>query len=95
MESEPETDKNEERGSAPEIAGKNKLVYSDVLVGDVWVASGQSNMEWGIKVRKEYADDIAASEDPLLRLFFVPKNTSLQPLTESGGRRVKRSSIST
>ena len=43
-----------------------------MLVGDVWVASGQSNMEWGIKVRKEYADDIAASEDPLLRLFFVP-----------------------
>ena len=39
-------------------------------------------MEWGIKVRKEYADDIAASEDPLLRLFFVPKNTSLQPLTD-------------
>ena len=63
-------------------SGKNKLAYSDVLVGDVWVASGQSNMEWGIKVRKEYADDIAGSEDPLLRLFFVPKNTALQPLTD-------------
>lgn len=74
--------KTKKEGQLLTIAGKNKLVYSDVLVGDVWVASGQSNMEWGIKVRKEYADDIAASEDPLLRLFFVPKNTSLQPLTD-------------
>ena len=74
--------KTKKEGQTLTIAGKNKLVYSDVLVGDVWVASGQSNMEWGIKVRKEYADDISASEDPLLRLFFVPKNTSLEPLTD-------------
>ena len=74
--------KTKKKGETLTITGKNKLVYSDVLVGDVWVASGQSNMEWGIKVRKEYADDIAHSEDSLLRLFFVPKNTSLQPLSE-------------
>ena len=36
----------------------------------------------GNEGKKEYADDIAASEDPLLRLFFVPKNTSLEPLTD-------------
>lgn len=65
--------KTKKKGETLTITGKNKLVYSDVLVGDVWVASGQSNMEWGIKVRKEYADDIAHSEDSLLRLFFVPK----------------------
>ena len=74
--------KTKKEGQTLTIAGKNKLVYLDVLVGDVWVASGQSNMEWGMKVRKEYADDISASEDPLLRLFFVPKNTSLEPLTD-------------
>ena len=74
--------KTKKDGQTLTIIGKNKLAYSDVLVGDVWVASGQSNMEWGIKVRKEYADDIAGSEDPLLRLFFVPKNTALQPLTD-------------
>lgn len=77
-----EAGKNEEKRRDADYYRKNKLVYSDVLVGDVWVASGQSNMEWGIKVRKEYADDIAHSEDSLLRLFFVPKNTSLQPLSE-------------
>lgn len=70
------------KGQTLTISGKNRLVYSDVLVGDVWVASGQSNMEWGMKVRKEYADDIARSEDALLRLFFVPKNTSLAPLSD-------------
>ena len=53
--------KTKKRGETLTITGKNKLVYSDVLVGDVWVASGQSNMEWGVKVRKEYADDIAHS----------------------------------
>lgn len=74
--------KTKKQGQTLTIAGKNTLVYTDVLVGDVWVASGQSNMEWGIKVRKEYAADIAKADDPLLRLFFVPKNTSLRPLSE-------------
>lgn len=73
MESEPETDKTKKEGQTLTIAGKNKLVYSDVLVGDVWVASGQSNMEWGIKVRKEYADDISASEDPCCVCSLFPR----------------------
>ena len=37
--------KTKKKGETLTITGKNKLVYSDVLVGDVWVASGQSNME--------------------------------------------------
>lgn len=69
------------KGQKLTITGKNSLVYTDVLVGDVWVASGQSNMEWGIK-RKEYVEDVTHAEDSLLRLFFVPKNTSLYPLSD-------------
>jgi sialate O-acetylesterase len=38
-------------------------------------------MEWGIK-NKAYEDDVARSDDPLLRLFFVPKNTSLTRLSD-------------
>lgn len=64
------------------VTGRNKIVYDDVVVGDVWVASGQSNMEWGLNLKKDYADDIAASEDSLLRLFFVPRNTSLTPMDD-------------
>ncbi len=63
------------------VTGKNTLTFQDVLVGDVWLASGQSNMEYGIR-KKAYAEDIAQAEDPLLRLFFVPKTTSLTPLKD-------------
>ena len=38
--------------------GKNKLTLTDVLVGEVWICSGQSNMEW--RVRREFS---AASSD--------------------------------
>lgn len=65
--------KTKKDGQTLTITGKNKLAYSDVLVGDVWVASGQSNMEWGIKVRKEYADDIAGSEDPYCVCSLFPR----------------------
>ncbi|NDV82800.1 sialate O-acetylesterase [Bacteroides sp. 51] len=74
--------KEKPKGQVLTITGKNTISFEDVLVGDVWVASGQSNMEWGVKTRKDYAEDIANSADSLLRLFFVPKNTSLQPLQD-------------
>lgn len=74
--------KTKSAGQPLTITGRNKIVYDDVVVGDVWVASGQSNMEWGLNLKKDYADDIAASEDSLLRLFFVPRNTSLTTMTD-------------
>lgn len=74
--------KTKSAGQPLTITGKNKIVYDDVVVGDVWVASGQSNMEWGLNLKNDYADDIAASEDSLLRLFFVPRNTSLTTMTD-------------
>lgn len=73
--------KTKSKGQTLTIKGKNTIVYKDVLVGDVWVASGQSNMEWGIK-RKDYDNDVNASADFLLRLFFLPKNTALDPLSD-------------
>jgi sialate O-acetylesterase len=72
---------NKSKGEILTIKGNNTLIFQDVLVGDIWVASGQSNMEWGIK-NKAYAKDVANSGDSLLRLFFVPKNTSLKPLSD-------------
>ncbi|SDH47445.1 sialate O-acetylesterase [Bacteroides ovatus] len=73
--------KQQKEGATLTVTGNNELIFTDVLVGDVWVASGQSNMEWGLKLKKDYAEDVAQSADSLLRLFFVPKNTSLEPLT--------------
>ncbi|VGO21968.1 sialate O-acetylesterase [Pontiella sulfatireligans] len=49
------------------------LQYSNILVGDVWLASGQSNMEMMLKEEKGGAEAVSASENPLLRLFKVPR----------------------
>ncbi len=54
--------------------GKNTLIQvNDVVVGEVWLASGQSNMEWPLNKSFNSADDIAKSANPNIRLFTVPK----------------------
>ena len=61
------------------VAGTNTLTFSDVLIGEVWICSGQSNMEFGIGVDSRGEEAIAKSNDPQLRMFMVPKTTALQP----------------
>jgi sialate O-acetylesterase len=59
------------------IAGKtNKVELKNVLVGEVWVCSGQSNMEWTVMNARDSEDVIRHSGDPQLRLFTVPKLAS-------------------
>ena len=70
------------RTSKPQVltvAGSNTLTCQDVLVGDVWIASGQSNMEFGIQTDSRAAESIAKADDPQLRMFFVPWATALEP----------------
>lgn len=50
-------------------AGKDKLTYNDVAVGEVWIASGQSNMEFRLKHAQTYPETKNDLHDPLLRLF--------------------------
>src|SRR5688500_239127 len=54
-------------------AGGEKLVLKDVLIGDVWVASGQSNMEWTVRMASKGAEDLEkttkTADQPNLRLF--------------------------
>jgi sialate O-acetylesterase len=54
------------------VAGKNTITFHDILVGDVWVCSGQSNMEFGIKAFMP-PDEFAQAGNPQIRLFGVPK----------------------
>ena len=54
------------------VTGKNTIKFTDVLVGDVWVCSGQSNMEFGIKAFMT-PEELAATANPQIRLFSVPK----------------------
>lgn len=52
---------------------------TNVLVGEVWVCSGQSNMEWPMSAAFEPAADIASATNSLIRLFHVPKMKSDSP----------------
>jgi len=54
------------------IDGKNHVVVKNILIGDVWVCSGQSNMEfWMGRVKTKYANEIANSSNDLIREFDV------------------------
>ncbi|WP_086593438.1 sialate O-acetylesterase [Hymenobacter crusticola] len=56
-----------------EIAGTNRLTVKDVLVGDVWLCSGQSNMETPMsRVRDKYPQEVAQANNPRIRQFNVP-----------------------
>lgn len=52
----------------------------DVLVGDVWVASGQSNMEWTVRDTWNAAEEISSANDPMIRQFRVPQAWSETPV---------------
>ncbi|WP_355608708.1 sialate O-acetylesterase [Xanthomonas cannabis] len=56
-----------------------ELQVRDVQVGDVWLASGQSNMEWPLAQASDGAQAVAAANDAQLRHFKVPKSWSVQP----------------
>jgi sialate O-acetylesterase len=60
-------------------------VLKNVLVGEVWVCSGQSNMEMALRSTFEAEQAIKASKDPSLRLYTVQKKVSMTPLTSVPG----------
>jgi sialate O-acetylesterase len=53
------------------IEGKDKILLRDILVGEVWLASGQSNMWWEVKLALNPEKEIADSNYPEIRLFTV------------------------
>ena len=55
------------------VSGKNKIELDDILIGDVWIGSGQSNMELGIGAAEKAKEQIAAADCPQIRLLLVPK----------------------
>ena len=61
-----------------ELAGKNKIVLKDILIGDVWFCSGQSNMVHQLNIHDvTYANEIATANNPEIRQFWIPTLTSL------------------
>lgn len=63
-------------GQALTVAGSNTIDLKDVLVGEVWICSGQSNMEWSVSNSMNPEEEIAAANHPQIRLFNVPGHTT-------------------
>jgi sialate O-acetylesterase len=62
-----------------DIAGSNKLSLKEILIGDVWICSGQSNMVHQMNIHDvTYAKDIADANNPQIRHFWIPTLTNLQ-----------------
>lgn len=68
------------------VSGRNKIVLHNVLVGEVWVCSGQSNMEWPVAGAKDARSEIAMAIYPKIRLFTVQKKSSDTPESNCQGR---------
>jgi sialate O-acetylesterase len=62
-----------------DIAGSNKIVLKEILIGDVWICSGQSNMVHQMNIHDvTYAKDIAEANNSQIRHFWIPTLTNLQ-----------------
>lgn len=55
------------------VQGKNTIEFTDVLIGEVWVCSGQSNMQWGVNQANDSDLEKAAAHFPRIRLISVPQ----------------------
>lgn len=70
------------------VRGATTITVRDVLVGEVWLASGQSNMEWPLKDSLDAESELAASENPQMREFRVTPVASAVPLDDCEGKWV-------
>ena len=58
------------------ITGSNTLELTNVFFGEVWICSGQSNMEWPVRASRDAEAETAAANYPSIRLFDVPHRPS-------------------
>src|SRR3989454_5679894 len=70
------------------ITGSNTLTFKNVLVGDIWICSGQSNMEFPLVNATGGAEAMAQANYPEIHLFTVQKNTAASPLDDVKGHWV-------
>lgn len=62
------------------IVGSNTIILDDIMVGEVWLCGGQSNMEWsGMNKLEEAIKESPNATNEKIRFFYVPKSTSYFP----------------
>jgi sialate O-acetylesterase len=71
------------------LTGKNTVSIKNILAGQVWVCSGQSNMEWPVRQSTHGEQEVAAANHPKIRLFTVAKAVSDNPLEDCKGKWVE------
>ena len=66
------------------ISGSSEVLIKNVMIGEVWICSGQSNMEWKVAQCANGKEEIAAANHSAIRLFDVPGHT-VHPLPQEKG----------
>jgi len=67
------------------VSGKNTVTIKNVLVGQVWLCSGQSNMEWPLAKARDHESELAAANHEEIRLFNVKRRVSTTPQADVEG----------
>ena len=67
------------------VSGSTKVQFEDVMIGEVWLCSGQSNMEMGIGMAQDAKAEIAAANYPGIRLLKVAKSWKPEPQNDIEG----------
>lgn len=68
------------------IAGNNTIELKDILIGDVWICSGQSNMEFNLQDAENADEEVKNAAYSSIRLFTVEKSLALSPDNDTKGR---------
>jgi sialate O-acetylesterase len=61
------------------VSGPQSVTLKNVLIGDVWLCSGQSNMEMGLTLVNNAQEEVAQANHPMIRLFTVPRLVATRP----------------
>jgi sialate O-acetylesterase len=76
-------------------AKSGSIMVSDVLIGEVWLCSGQSNMEWSVKQADNFAAEKKNADFPQIRHFYVEHNVEIEPQNDLKSGEWKVSSADT
>jgi sialate O-acetylesterase len=70
------------------LKGKNTVTVKNILAGEVWICSGQSNMQMAVQSAANAQEEIAAANYPQIRLFTVTRKVADQPQADCTGQWV-------
>lgn len=64
------------------VSGNNEITLQNVVMGEVWVCSGQSNMVWTVANSVNGAEEVANANFPMIRLCQIPRKTAIEPVDQ-------------